>query len=404
VSEAVVSLRVPPKFRPLLKNQKRWEVAYGGAGSGKSYNVTQKIVLRCVTEEKHRYLVVRKVARTLRASVFQLFLDVLSKSGYPDSLLKVNRSDMTIEFLHNGSKVLFFGLDNVEKLKSIAGITSIWVEEASETLPDDVDQLNLRLRADTPHAQQITLSFNPISASHWLKKRFFDGETGEDVFIHHSTYRDNPHLPEDFSRAIEKLKNENPHYYRIYALGEWGVLKGVIYDKYETVDRMPESFEVEMLGLDFGYNHPQALVHIRIVENRAYIDELYYERERQNSAMIETMEKEAPWVKSVRCWADAARPDLIDECAKAGWRIDKAKKDVFSGINFVKKYRLIFTKRSTNLIRECQLYSWRVNKDGNTLDEPVKQNDDGMDAMRYGIFSELGGPGKKIIGSNIRGL
>ena len=205
-----------------------------------------------------------------------MFRDLIAKEELLHKF-KINKSDMTIECIDTGSQLLFYGLDDVEKLKSIAGITSVWVEEASEILQDDLDQLNLRLRVLRDDVyMQVVLTFNPISAEHWIKKKFFD-KSVEDTYIQKTTFKDNRFLPEQYLKVFEDLKETNPAFYKIYALGEWGTLKGLVYDSYNTIDEMPEYFEKEYIGLDFGFNHPFSIVHTKIDGRNAYIDEIVYE-------------------------------------------------------------------------------------------------------------------------------
>ena len=176
--------------KPFFEDKNRWLISYGGAGSAKSYSTGQKILLdRIMQEPNHRYLVVRKVATTLRASVFQLFRDLISQLEEFNNF-KINKSDMTIEYMPNGSQLLFFGLENIEKLKSIQGISSIWIEEASECDQGDILELNRRLRGATTSYKQIILTFNPISHLHWLKQHFFDNPNST-ASIYKTTYLDN---------------------------------------------------------------------------------------------------------------------------------------------------------------------------------------------------------------------
>ena len=175
-------------YYPLYRDKRRYLVLYGGAGSGKSVFAAQKILVRMLTEQPHRFLVVRKVARTLRFSVFSLFQDMIAQWNLTP-LFKINKSDMTITCI-NGNQIIFAGLDDVEKLKSIAGVTGIWIEEASELEERDFHQLDLRLRGPTKHYKQIILTFNPISALHWLKKVFFDFKK-ENATVVKSIYKDN---------------------------------------------------------------------------------------------------------------------------------------------------------------------------------------------------------------------
>lgn len=159
-------------FLPLFFDQHRYLVLKGGGGSGKSIFAGRKILERVTTEPGHRWLVVRKVATTIRESCFAQLIGQIAQY-YPDCGAKVNKSDQTISF-PNGSKILTFGLDDREKLKSIYDITGIWIEEASELEEADFNQLDIRLRTEFPYYLQIILSFNPISITHWLKRRFFD--------------------------------------------------------------------------------------------------------------------------------------------------------------------------------------------------------------------------------------
>ena len=392
-------------YHKTFNNESHFLVMYGGAGSGKSVTAAQKIIYRMLTERDHRYLVGRKVGDTIRDSSRAEIIAAIEDMGVRE-LFTYSESptgEMTIK-CPNNNVILFRGFDNVEKLKSIKGISSAWLEEASEFTEDDLDQLNLRIRGKgLRNYKQIILTFNPISEHHWLKKRFFDRIDPKATVIK-TTYRDNVFIDDEYKESLEALKDTNETYYKVYALGEWGTLKGAIYDNYTVIDAMPDYAEIDVLGLDFGYNHPQSLVRIKIDGNDAYIDEIYYESGHDNRYFIEHIAKHHADIKHLKCWADAARPDLIDELQRAGWSIEKAKKDVFAGINTVKGLKLHITARSVNILREIKTYCWKQDKDGNTLDEPVKTGDDAMDAMRYAIFSELAKPDGTTKSFQIKGL
>ena len=212
-------------FLPLFADQHKHLILKGGGGSGKSIFAGRKVLDRCKWESGHRFLVVRKTAKSLRESCFhQLRSDALKYyAGDIDRVPKGKSSDMYITF-KNGSEIIFAGLDDVEKLKSIHDITGIWIEEATEISEHDFDQLDIRLRGETKYYKQIIVTFNPISITHWLKKRFFDGKDDPRVRIHESTYKDNRFLPEEDRQTLESFKETNPYYYTVYCLGMWGVI------------------------------------------------------------------------------------------------------------------------------------------------------------------------------------
>jgi len=222
-------------FVPLFADEHRFLVLCGGGGSGKSIFAGRKLIERAVAEPGHRFLVCRKVGKTLRDSCFRQLCGQLSEH-YPQIGAKINRSDLFVS-LPNGSEFIFTGLDDVEKLKSIYNVTGVWIEEASEIEESDLNQLNIRLRGQTKHYQQIILTFNPVSVMHWLKKRFFD-RSDPDARTHRSTYRDNRFLPEENRRVLEKFKNTDEYFYTVYCLGEWGVTGRSVFNAMAVTERL----------------------------------------------------------------------------------------------------------------------------------------------------------------------
>lgn len=236
-------------FLPLFADEHRYLVLKGGGGSGKSIFAGRKVLERVTSEPGHRWLVCRKVAKTLRESCFKQLLGQLAEF-YPDSGYKANKSDLVISF-RNGSEIIFAGLDDVEKLKSIYNITGIWIEEASELLESDFNQLDIRLRGRTREYQQIILSFNPVSIRHWLKKRFFDQKDPR-ARVHESTYRDNRFLDAAAIRTLESFQETDEYYYQVYCLGMWGVTGKTVFDGRAVGRRLQEIGAPVRTGL-FAY-------------------------------------------------------------------------------------------------------------------------------------------------------
>lgn len=222
-------------FLPLFFDEHRYLVLKGGGGSGKSIFAGRKILERATSEPGHRILVCRKVARTIRESCFEQLMGQ-TIDFYPDSGYRFNKSDMNITFA-NGSKILFAGLDDVEKLKSIYDITMIWIEEASELEEGDFNQLDIRLRTDFPFYLQMIISFNPISITHWLKKRFFDKRDPR-ATVHESTYKDNRFLTEEAIKTLEAFKERDEYYYMVYCLGQWGVTGKTVFNAKAVAERL----------------------------------------------------------------------------------------------------------------------------------------------------------------------
>jgi phage terminase large subunit len=377
------------------------------------------------------------VRATLRKSVFKLFEDLVEMYGW-DSVFKFYRSDFTIKCVCSGSDIWCVGLDDREKIKSITGITSIWNEEVTELSEEDFDQLDLRMRGETPHYKQIISTFNPISPSHWIKNRFWGkGQVeekeierreievsvpGEGKVVLPSTlvttgYRHNKHLDLLYKAKLEALRDVNPEYYRVYALGHWGVLNSVIYAQPKLVTDAEWTqlrFSDTFYGLDFGFTDPTVLVEVNLVDNNkseVFEREIIYETG-LTTAEIANRTKQylelrhgSGW-KHIIVYADGAEPDRIKELRAAGINIrpaNKAKNSIVDGILFCKTLRVFLHEDSHNMLREYSSYCWDSDRDGQLKDYPVDFNNHSMDAKRYAEYSHLWAGGKTgYVGASVK--
>lgn len=243
------------KFLPYLDNTLRYLIFYGGAGSGKSFFICQRYVYKILKKKLCNLLVVRATGKSNRDSTFALFKQVINKWNL-NKYFKVNESDLRIKCLLNGNEITFSGLDDVEKLKSITfsrgELTDVWIEEASEILEADFNQLDVRLRGKGTQ-KQIVISFNPIDINHWLKKRFFD-KKNDKVAICHSTYKDNKFLDEDYKALLESYKYTDEYYYNVYCLGMWGVLGKTVFDARKINERLQNILKPLKIGY-FAYDY-----------------------------------------------------------------------------------------------------------------------------------------------------
>ena len=384
-----------PVYLPYLEDYStRFLLFYGGAGSGKSHFIAQRLVYKAL-KDKRKILVLRKVNRTTKASTFQLLLDTLNQFGIINYCV-INRTDFSIT-LPTGSQFLCMGLDDPEKIKSITGLTDAWLEEATEFSLDDFSQVNLRVRDPKAENQEIILSLNPVSKANWCYLHFFAENPELDEFrktvrIVHTTYKDNPHLPEAYVQALLMMKATNEVYYKIYALGEFGSLDKLIYNNWQKMDFDPDTIKGQLLcGLDFGYtNDPTAFTASILVENerRIYIFKEWGGTGYLNDAIADQI-KEMGFAKSIIC-ADSAEQKSIDEIKRLGIsRIKpcvKGKGSVLQGIQKLQQYELIVHPSCENVIEELENYAWKKDKQTNEyINEPAEGFDHYMDSLRYSL-------------------
>ena len=389
-------------YIPYYSNQLRYLVLYGGAGSGKSVFAAQKILCRLLDEDSHRFLLIRKVSKTIRKSQFQLFKDLIFMYGL-GSLFEFKSSEMTIVCKANGNEIVSAGMDDPEKIKSITGITGIWIEEATELTWEDFKQLDLRLRGLLSNYKQIILSFNPISDTHWLIKKFVHN-TPEDTAVCLTTYKDNKFIDEEYKKVLESLKHEDENLYNIYALGIPGTLKNIIFTNWQTVNKFPDNFDDTIYGLDFGFNNPSALIEVNFKDElNVYLRGLLYKSKLTNSDLIRELNNILPEMGGFKrrpIYPDSAEPDRIKEIYDAGFNVHAAEKaHKKEGIDYVKRFNIYVLQDDEELIKELQNYKWKEDKEGNVLDEPVKFLDHYMDGLQYAIRTHVkkGNPDFRVV-------
>jgi len=394
-----MKIRISEPFESCLSDQHRYLVLCGGAGSGKSEFAARKVFYRCETEGHHRFLVMRKIRRTLDESTVEVMRRVLAEN---DIAHEFNKSELTINFAgpKGMNEILFMGLDDPEKIKSIKGITSIWLEEATEFSKEDFLQIDLRLRDPGPLYRQIILTFNPVEAeARWLKDMFFGPVPNPDAFVHRSTVADNPiaEVRETYKTRLDALKDQDPTMYQVYGLGEWAALAGQIYPW--DVQPLPAlSWDEVWYGGDFGYSvDPAAVVKIYRKADEFWVEEVVYKTGLTNPMLAAEMTRAGVDGKII--YFDSAEPKSIEELRRAGFHVqpcDKGPDSVRAGIDFLKSKKIHIVEGSTNLHRETSGYCWRKDKNGELMPEPVKFNDHLMDAARYGIYTHCSHSGPRI--------
>lgn len=390
-------------FKAPDQSQKRYIVMKGSAGSGKSVDTAQHYILRLMSDPGRNLLCVRKSDVTnrdstfaeLQGAIFRMFGEQYKKYWY------INSSDMRLECIANHNQIFFRGVNDEkqrEKLKSIAvkrgKLTDVWIEEATELTQSDFEIIDDRLRGELPKGQfyQIRLTFNPVSSSHWIKKHFFD-RADPDVFTHHSTYKDNRFIDDAYYRRMERRKEVDPDGYRIYGLGEWGEVGGLILTNYviEDFDTSPERFDYMVNAQDFGYNHADCIGEVGFNDGELYLCREIYEFEKDTGELIELADKRG-FNRSLTMWCDSAEPDRIKMWRKAGYKARGVKKEpnsVRAQIDYLKLHKIHIHPSCINTIKEIRQWKWKKNdKTNEYLDEPVNFFDDAMAMLRYSIEEE----------------
>lgn len=374
----------------LTDYSKRYEVYYGGAGSGKSVFIAQKLLVKACSS-KRKVLVIRKFGTTLRDSVFQLIIDLLKKWQLY-AHCTVNQTTYTIT-LPNESVFLFKGLDDSEKIKSITDITDIWCEEATELSEDDYTQLDLRLRALVADLQ-LFVSFNPVSKANWVYKKWFDPKEAVydplETMILRTTYKHNRFLPPSYVKALEEKQKSNPMYYKIYALGEFAVAEGLVITNWEKKDFNPQELAQTLehrVGMDLGFVDPSAVIETLYDRDNKiiYVFAEFYKRGCQLSELAQAIFDMG--LRKVKIMVDAAEPRSREYFRNKGINAHpciKGGDSVKAGLMFLQDHKIIVHPNCPNFIVELENFSYiKSKKTGEWTEDTTHEWSHAIDACRY---------------------
>ncbi|MBN1070484.1 PBSX family phage terminase large subunit [Clostridium botulinum] len=375
----------------------RYRVIKGGRGSKKSTTEAQWIIYKMMKYPLANTLVVRRVFNTHKDSTWTQLKWATNNLGV-SHLWNFSKSPLEVTYIPTGQKILFRGLDDP------MGITSItvevgylcwcWFEEAFQVMnEDDFNKVDMSIRGELPpgYFKQITLTFNPWSEKHWLKKRFFDSKD-DDILALTTNYKCNEFLGDDDRTIFKKMKEKNQRRYKIEGLGEWGIAEGLVYDNFEELEFDIHEINkrpgvIALFGLDFGYtNDPTAFIALLVDKenNSIYIfDEIYKKALTNKDIYNEISYKGYTKEKIV---ADSAEPKSIEELKRLGLRRVKAarkgKDSILFGIQKIQDYKIYVHPKCENTIVELNNYVWDT-KEGQILNKPIDDYNHLMDALRY---------------------
>ncbi|MFL8757157.1 PBSX family phage terminase large subunit [Clostridioides sp. GD02376] len=403
----IVRIDFNPVFKGANFTKKRYRAMKGSAGSGKSVNVAQDYILK-LGDKKYQganLLVVRKSEATHKYSTYAELTGAINRiyGKQADKYWKTTLNPLEIKSKVTGNSIIFRGVNDAkqrEKLKSInfskGKLTWVWCEEATELMESDIDILDDRLRGILTNPNlyyQMTFTFNPVSATHWIKRKYFDYKN-DDIFTHHSTYLQNRFIDEAYYRRMQMRKEQDPEGYRVYGLGEWGETGGAILKNY-AIHEFPTEFEYfdnMRLSQDFGFNHANAILRIGFKDGELYICNEIYVHEMDTSEIIRIANSKG-LEKNLFMYCDSAEPDRIKMWKSAGYKAKGVKKgpgSVKAQIDYLKQLRIHVHPSCTNTIKEIQQWKWKQDeRTGLYLDEPVEFMDDAMAALRYSIDNKL---------------
>ena len=373
-------MKQPKTYYDVKAAGTRIQVHQGGTRSGKTYSICQALIEWCADNPNAGWVftIVRKTMPALRASVMRDFFQILENEDWYNEAGH-NKSQNTYALF--GNLVEFISADQPQKLRGRKRQVC-FINEANELTLEDFRQLNLRTTVT------MILDYNPSDFFSWI---YDDVLVRADCSFFQTTYRDNPFLDKTIIDEIERLKDTDENYWRIYGLGERGLNVAAVFPTFEQVDAIPEQAKFVAYGLDWGFtNDPTALVEVWKAGHHLYVNELMYRTGMTNLDLVDAFR---PVVQDrAEIIADSAEPKSIEELFRNGFNIKPARKgrdSVNQGIDILKRHKVHITKESKNLIKEMQNYKWITDKNGKQINRPVDEHNHAIDALRYVCLNKL---------------
>ena len=369
----------------VLALKKRNKIIQGGTSASKTYSILAVLINKAVTIPSLEISVVAETIPHLRRGALKDFIKILKWTNRYNEK-QFNKSLLTYEF-KNGSVIEFFSADDSSKLRG-ARRDILYINECNNVTFDSYNELAIRTR------KEVYLDFNPAQ-EFWVHKEL-KNEPDSDFLI--LTYKDNEALDQSIIDQIEKNKEKAKtssywaNWWKVYGEGQLGMLEGVVFSNWKTIDTIPQEAKLLGIGLDFGYtNDPTAIIEIYNYNGQRIVNELAYQTGLLNSDIAKLLPKHVP------VYADSSEPKSIDEIKRFGVTIKgvtKGKDSINYGIDVIQRNEYLVTSNSSNLIKELRSYVWDTDKQGNRLNKPIDFNNHAIDAFRYHEMETLG------IGSN----
>jgi phage terminase large subunit len=371
------SIKTNKVFKHLETSTAKIVVQQGGTRSGKTYNILLWIIFSyCQRNEGKIITICRKSFPALRGTVMRDFFTILKDH---DIYSEDAHSKTANEYKLNQNTIEFISLDMPQKIRGRKR-DLLFANEANELTQEDWTQLLFRTN------EKVILDYNPSEEFHWIYDQVLNRS---DVDFFQTTYKDNPFLGDVIKEEIERLKQVDENYWRVYGLGERGQSRSLVY-QFQTCKEIPKEAKLISYGLDFGYSSdPTSLVRTYVLEDNMYVDELLYRTGMTNQDIANEM-KALGLDRSNEVFADSAEPKSIEEIYRMGWNIKPTiKGSINIGIDIIRRYKLHATESSFNLIKELRNYKYIEDKNGNMTNKPVDNFNHALDALRYSVVNKI---------------
>ncbi|MGM0969436.1 MAG: PBSX family phage terminase large subunit [Bacillota bacterium] len=402
---------VNPHFEDFLFDwDQKFQFLVGGYGSSKSYHIALKLILKLL-DEKRTALVIREVYDTHRDSTFSLFEEIVNDLGL-DHVIQCRTSPLMLKF-HNGSRIIFKGLDKPAKLKSINNISIIWIEECSEVKYEGFKELLGRLRHPTLQLHMI-LSTNPVGQDNWTYRHFFKDDQNNrfilddqtlykertiainDTYYHHSTAEDNLFLPVSYIKQLDELKEYDPDLYRIARKGHFGVNGIRVLPQFEVQPHEDVMLAISNInrpllraGMDFGFvDSYNAVVRLAVDHEKKYLYIYweYYDRGKTDDVTVEDLKE---FVETKELIKADNEQKTIAYFRKMGYNMVPAHKFQGSRLQYTKKIKrfkkIICSDSCKNTIYELQPLTYKTDKNGNIIEDEFKIDPHTFSAIWYAL-------------------
>ena len=387
-------------FRDMIEGKysdRLYLIHEGGRGSGKSDAVAQYLILDSL-RKKQRIMLARKVFDTIRDSQFQLIKDYVQRWGL-EKYFDFTTSPLSIKAL-SGSNFICKGFDKPEKVKSVANVDKVWLEEPTEMSEEDFENLEFSIRGKSKVDRQIILTYNR-KLGNWLEQKYFyaNGQfkDAENTYHTHTTFGNNKFLSQEDLRRFEQLRIDDPKKYEKIALGLPVKLEGLVYDNWDIIPVFPSDCRQIVYGLDFGYTDPKALVRIGRIGKELYLQEIAYGQKIVRDEFILLMKERMP-ERYGEIIADSEDPESIEVIRRSGFNIkgvEKLKGSVIFGVETMQQFNLHIVQGSTNTIKDFENYRWPEYKQGSVLKkeiEPMHAFSHAPRAAEYAVRTKFGKP------------